>query len=60
MSLHKEHKNIKKLVTPLIFINIEINDMFLTFVFSSHHWSLAMTVPKFGFLPRSVLVQSDF
>jgi hypothetical protein len=56
MSLHKEHRSIKKLVSTLIFINIEINGRFLT----SHHSSLATTVPKSGFLPRQVLVQSDF
>jgi hypothetical protein len=46
MSLHKEHASIKKLVPPLIFINIKINGISLTFVFFSHHSSLATTVPN--------------
>jgi hypothetical protein len=60
MSLHKEHRSIKKWVPPLIFINIEINDIFITFVFFSHHSSLATIVPKSGFLHRPVWVQRDF
>jgi hypothetical protein len=60
ISLHKEHTSIKKLVPLLIFINIKINGRFLTFVFFFHYSSLATTIPKSGFLPRPVLVQSDF
>jgi hypothetical protein len=60
MSLHKEHRSANKFISPLIFINIEINDRFLTFVFSSHHSLLDMRVPTSGFLPRHVLVQSNF
>jgi hypothetical protein len=59
MSLHKVHRSINKFISPLIFINIEINDRFPTFVFFSHHSSLATSVPKSGFLPMPVLVQSD-